>query len=82
MKDLVFSNEAEHSGTFSHGYPGIKGVPTSLLLFNSSLCDNTTARSLPDVIVQQPNKLYLSFDCVVGQCFDGASKMSGQYGSV
>ena len=44
--------------------------------------ENTTALNLCDVILQQLDKLNLSLDCVVGQCFDGASNMAGQYSGV
>lgn len=38
---------------------------------------STAAENLSDVIVKKLNGLHLSLGNVVGQCFDGASNMSG-----
>ena len=43
---------------------------------------STAAENLSDVIVKKLNELHLSLDSVVGQCFDGASNMSGIHSGV
>ena len=43
---------------------------------------NTSAFCLYDVIIAKLNDLSLSLNHLIGQCFDGASNMAGQYNGV
>ena len=43
---------------------------------------DTTAANLCDVVVQRLRELQLDLNCVVAQCYDGASNMAGAYTGV
>jgi len=40
---------------------------------------NTTSGNLHDVVVSKLERLRLPLNLLVGQCYDGAANMSGQY---
>ena len=44
--------------------------------------ESTDAAYLSNAIIKQMHEHNLSLDAVVGQCYDGASNMAGQYTGV